>query len=37
MMEVCPACGCWVCASAAWTKIKNGQRLYYHKDCYYFD
>jgi len=37
LMEVCPACGFWVHIDNALTKIKNGQRYYYHRDCYYFD
>lgn len=36
-MELCPCCGFWVNPHVAFTKVKNGVRYYYHRDCYYFD
>ena len=37
MQCVCPGCGFWVSLAGALVKVKNGERFYYHPDCFYFD
>ena len=34
---VCCGCSFWVYLSGALVKVTNGNRHYYHPDCYYFD